>query len=85
MASLRALLLFFVFAIASAQLSPSFYDKSCPGAFQAVRSAVFAAVLKEHRMGASLLRLHFHDCFVNVRMYHFTRERSHTHIYYTAK
>lgn len=82
MAFLRAhpysflLLFFFAFAIASAQLSPSFYDKACPGAFRAIRSAVYSAVLKEHRMGASLLRLHFHDCFVNVRMYHIT-ERAH--------
>ncbi|KAJ1688792.1 hypothetical protein LUZ63_012947 [Rhynchospora breviuscula] len=70
MAHLRAqsyhfLFFFLAIAIASAQLSPSFYDKSCPGAFRSIRSAVYAAVLKEHRMGASLLRLHFHDCFVN--------------------
>jgi len=30
---------------------------------------VEAAVQKEKRMGASLLRLHFHDCFVNVRLF----------------
>ncbi|KAL3653420.1 hypothetical protein CASFOL_003101 [Castilleja foliolosa] len=30
-----------------------------------VRSIVKNAVAKEARMGASLLRLHFHDCFVN--------------------
>eukprot|EP01018_Ginkgo_biloba_P036735 Gb_30320 [translate_table: standard] len=47
-----------------AQLTADFYQKSCPQALQIVRSAVQQAVLKEARMGASLLRLHFHDCFV---------------------
>jgi len=51
-------------AIAAAQLSPTFYDTSCPNALSTIKSAVTAAVNKENRMGASLLRLHFHDCFV---------------------
>lgn len=50
----------------SAQLSTKFYSKSCPQVFDAVKSVVKSAVSKEKRMGASLLRLHFHDCFVNV-------------------
>ncbi|XP_057953304.1 peroxidase 4-like [Malania oleifera] len=49
----------------SAQLSTSFYSKTCPNVFGAVKSAVQSAVSKEKRMGASLLRLFFHDCFVN--------------------
>ncbi|CAB4282069.1 unnamed protein product [Prunus armeniaca] len=49
----------------SAQLSTNFYSKSCPKVFYAVKSVVQSAVNKEKRMGASLLRLHFHDCFVN--------------------
>ncbi|XP_021716320.1 peroxidase P7-like [Chenopodium quinoa] len=49
----------------SAQLSPNFYSKSCPKLFGTVRSVVKSAVSKEPRMGASLLRLFFHDCFVN--------------------
>ncbi|XP_057488062.1 peroxidase 4-like [Actinidia eriantha] len=49
----------------SAQLSTNFYDKTCPNLFATVKSAVQSAVSKEKRMGASLLRLHFHDCFVN--------------------
>uniref|UniRef100_A0A453APK1 Peroxidase n=1 Tax=Aegilops tauschii subsp. strangulata TaxID=200361 RepID=A0A453APK1_AEGTS len=49
---------------ASAQLSPTFYSVSCPGALAAIKSAVTAAVSSDPRMGASLLRLHFHDCFV---------------------
>ncbi|KAK4742552.1 hypothetical protein SAY87_000553 [Trapa incisa] len=50
---------------ASAQLSSTFYDKTCPKALSTIQSAVKSAVSKEARMGASLLRLHFHDCFVN--------------------
>ncbi|KAJ0947743.1 putative peroxidase [Helianthus annuus] len=33
--------------------------------FALLASTLLAAVAKEKRMGASLLRLHFHDCFVN--------------------
>lgn len=49
----------------SAQLSTNFYSSSCPRVFSAVRSTVQSAIRNEARMGASLLRLHFHDCFVN--------------------
>ncbi|KAG7969806.1 hypothetical protein I3843_07G050100 [Carya illinoinensis] len=45
-------------------LYPQFYDHSCPNAQQIVKSIVAEAVAKEARMAASLLRLHFHDCFV---------------------
>ncbi|KAL9393981.1 hypothetical protein Peur_013266 [Populus x canadensis] len=45
-------------------LYPQFYDKSCPKAREIVNSIVAKAVAKEARMAASLLRLHFHDCFV---------------------
>ncbi|XP_031477296.1 peroxidase 4-like [Nymphaea colorata] len=45
----------------AAGLSPYFYDASCPEALSVIRTAIS----RERRMGASLLRLHFHDCFVN--------------------
>uniref|UniRef100_A0A7N0T9L9 Peroxidase n=1 Tax=Kalanchoe fedtschenkoi TaxID=63787 RepID=A0A7N0T9L9_KALFE len=51
-------------ASVSAALDPSFYAKSCPNALSTIRSIVQTEVQKEKRMGASLLRLHFHDCFV---------------------
>ncbi|KAG0546311.1 hypothetical protein BDA96_02G436700 [Sorghum bicolor] len=50
---------------ATAQLSSTFYDTSCPKALATIKSAVTAAVNNEARLGASLLRLHFHDCFVD--------------------
>ena len=48
------------------QLSPNFYSRSCPNLGKIVRAAMVSAVQKEKRMGASILRLFFHDCFVNV-------------------
>ncbi|KAK4788658.1 hypothetical protein SAY86_019977 [Trapa natans] len=53
------------FSAVAAQLSSNFYSSSCPSALSIIRGAVSNAVSKEARMGASLLRLHFHDCFVN--------------------
>nr|AFK41406.1 unknown [Lotus japonicus] len=50
---------------ANAQLSTNFYSSSCPKLFSTVKSSVQSAISKEARMGASLLRLFFHDCFVN--------------------
>lgn len=47
-------------------LDPQFYDLSCPKAKEIVKVGVAKAVAKEARMAASLLRLHFHDCFVKV-------------------
>lgn len=54
----------FSVGVSSAQLSTDFYSKSCPKVFSVVKEEVESAVSKEKRMGASLLRLHFHDCFV---------------------
>ncbi|KAG6557282.1 hypothetical protein Mapa_001209 [Marchantia paleacea] len=49
---------------ASGQLSPGFYGGSCPSVLSTVRSIVTSAVGSDGRIGASLLRMHFHDCFV---------------------
>ncbi|KAB2018626.1 hypothetical protein ES319_D08G242300v1 [Gossypium barbadense] len=54
-----------LFGSCSAQLSSYYYAKTCPKALYIIKTAVLGAVAKESRMGASLLRLHFHDCFVN--------------------
>ncbi|KAL7149496.1 hypothetical protein ABFS83_05G045000 [Erythranthe nasuta] len=48
-----------------AQLSPpTFYDTTCPNALATIRTSIRQAVARERRMAASLIRLHFHDCFV---------------------
>ncbi|KAL5220232.1 hypothetical protein ABZP36_024945 [Zizania latifolia] len=49
---------------AQQQLDPHLYDRSCPQAQQIVASIVGKAHYQDPRMAASLLRLHFHDCFV---------------------
>ncbi|KAI3958027.1 hypothetical protein MKW98_020669 [Papaver atlanticum] len=54
-----------VFVTSEAQLTPNFYEKVCPEALPTIKGLVKKAIEKEPRMGASLLRLHFHDCFVN--------------------
>ncbi|KAJ3699582.1 hypothetical protein LUZ61_003287 [Rhynchospora tenuis] len=60
------ILLFASFGVlAKGQLDPCFYDKVCPQALPTIKSIVEDAIKQEARMGASLLRLHFHDCFVN--------------------
>lgn len=73
MAALQSFLVCLIFAFAviliptstSAQLSADFYHKVCPKALPIIRAVVKRAIIRERRMGASLLRLHFHDCFVN--------------------
>ncbi|XP_066364229.1 peroxidase 2-like [Miscanthus floridulus] len=50
---------------AGAALSSSFYDQSCPGAYDVVRRVIQDARVSDPRIPASLIRLHFHDCFVN--------------------
>ncbi|KAI5647416.1 hypothetical protein M9H77_33421 [Catharanthus roseus] len=47
------------------ELSPDYYDETCPDALPVVKKIVQQAISQEPRMGASLVRLHFHDCFVN--------------------
>ncbi|KAK8969595.1 Cationic peroxidase 1 [Platanthera guangdongensis] len=61
---LKIMLLLFSAVVGSGQLSPTYYARSCPKALSTIRAAVQSAVSSEKRMGASLLRLHFHDCFV---------------------
>ena len=55
-------------------LTPDFYEQSCPSVFTIVSNVVASAVESDARMAGSLLRLHFHDCFVNVcgRIFVFT-------------
>ncbi|KAK7303547.1 hypothetical protein RJT34_14454 [Clitoria ternatea] len=45
-------------------LDPDFYSDSCPDLPGVVFGVIFQAALSDPRIGASLIRLHFHDCFV---------------------
>ncbi|KAK9123140.1 hypothetical protein Sjap_012742 [Stephania japonica] len=48
-----------------AQLTPDFYATTCPNLFSIVRREVKRALVNEMRIASALVRLHFHDCFVN--------------------
>lgn len=47
-------------------LVQDYYKETCPLAEEIMRRIVENAVVKDPRMAASLLRLHFHDCFLMV-------------------
>ncbi|KAK4488364.1 hypothetical protein RD792_004125 [Penstemon davidsonii] len=57
--------LLFLASFSSSQLDYKFYDKTCPNLAKIVRYGVWSAIANETRLAASILRLHFHDCFVN--------------------
>lgn len=59
------------FLKADGKLTPKYYKCKCPKASSIVEAEVRAAINHETRIGASLLRLHFHDCFVNVSIARF--------------
>ncbi|XP_042466721.1 peroxidase P7-like [Zingiber officinale] len=62
---LLLLLLVSATALVSGHLSPTFYSSTCPGLRRTVRSAMAEAVRQNPRNAAFLIRLFFHDCFVN--------------------
>lgn len=51
--------------ISDAQLSPTFYASTCPNVSSIVRGVVEQAARNDVRLGAKLIRMHFHDCFVD--------------------
>lgn len=51
----------------AAELETDFYEDSCPNALAIVRRVMEQARQSDARIGAKLIRLHFHDCFVQVR------------------
>ncbi|KAF2540434.1 hypothetical protein F2Q68_00031227 [Brassica cretica] len=52
-------------SLSDAQLTPTFYDSSCPNVTNIVRETIVNELRSDPRIAASILRLHFHDCFVN--------------------
>lgn len=54
-------------SLSQAQLSPTFYDVTCPNVTNIIRDIISKELQTDPRITASLNRLHFHDCFVNVR------------------
>ena len=80
-----ALVFFLFLGSSSAQLRTGFYSSSCPNLFSTIRPVVESAIAKEKRMGASLLRLFFHDCFVNVHssfLFYNTTLLAYVHIFH---
>ncbi|XP_057538261.1 peroxidase 25 [Amaranthus tricolor] len=67
--SIRSLLLLVLILIiltnsAESQLSNNYYDASCPAVESVVRSTVQSHYNSDPTIAPGLLRLHFHDCFV---------------------
>ncbi|XP_043692565.1 peroxidase A2-like [Telopea speciosissima] len=60
--------LFFTFLMlgtSNAELSATFYSSTCPNVSSIVRCVIEQELKSDTRIGASLIRLHFHDCFVD--------------------
>ncbi|MCL7046212.1 hypothetical protein MKW94_013769 [Papaver nudicaule] len=47
------------------ELRENYYAESCPNVSSIVRGVIEQKLINDTRIGASMLRLHFHDCFVN--------------------
>lgn len=61
-----ALFLATAFEGSNAQLCATFYATTCPNVSSVARSILEQAQQNDVRIGAKLIRLQFHDCFVNV-------------------
>lgn len=55
-----------ILAISETSLRVGFYDETCPDAESIVNGFVKDAARFNNQIPAILLRLHFHDCFVQV-------------------
>ncbi|PHT58924.1 Peroxidase 15 [Capsicum baccatum] len=64
---LAILFLVSIFGVSNAhyKLSPTFYALTCPNVIHVVRDVMEQIQRRDVRAGAKIIRLHFHDCFVN--------------------
>lgn len=60
------IVMFIIFGISEARLKVGFYRKTCPDAESIVGGFVRDAAEFNPQIPAFMLRLHFHDCFVQV-------------------
>ncbi|XP_059643070.1 peroxidase A2-like [Cornus florida] len=56
---------FVVLHESNAQLNATFYATTCSNVSNIARAVIQQALQSDPRIAASLIRLHFHDCFVN--------------------
>ncbi|XP_051113840.1 peroxidase 64 [Andrographis paniculata] len=61
---LCSLLIVFSFFRFSSSLSSNYYDKTCPGVEKIVAKVVKEATSRDSKVPATLIRMHFHDCFI---------------------
>ncbi|KAL2608466.1 hypothetical protein R1flu_027039 [Riccia fluitans] len=68
MANLKLIATLLLLALAAssarAQLSDNFYSSSCPNALAKVKEVVGTWISSDSTLAPSLLRLHFHDCWI---------------------
>lgn len=57
----------FLIGASGGQLTVGFYSETCPDSESIVRGVVREAANSNPKIAPVLLRLHFHDCFVEVR------------------
>lgn len=63
---LCSLVVFGIFGVCHGGLQMNFYEASCPEAESIVNGITRENAKLNPALGAKLLRLHFHDCFVRV-------------------
>ena len=51
-------------------LSMGYYSMDCPMADMIVKNTVAQALRRDPTLSAGLLRMHFHDCFIQVLNHH---------------
>lgn len=76
---LSSLLLLLLLSSSVAELSFNFYGGSCPGAELIIRNTVRSASASDPSVLGKLLRLIFHDCFVQVYILHSSKITSFLH------